>query len=688
MVVNPLLLGRRVQVNGVDVTSALNGDQWLSLNRPKITEDGLFPASGTLILLPVSGYPADFFNPRKNRTQWLQGNPVIIEMDVDGNGLERWFTGFLLQRPATPTDNGAALELSIGDELVLRNTDVPAGDRAQVKLGNQTTRTGIIGNIVQASGWVGSWVGSIPEYPIAYPLPKHQGSYVQQMGAIAASAGYGLYCDRLGNLTAAKFTLMPAPLVTRAYANLPQLRPVDGSDAPAPKVQANVAGLSVEPSPRTDSFVITEQGIVAVSYEPISNGLSITGVSGPNILRGIKKRTTFNEQWSESYKTLTERTTVELPTIDFTDDSVVLEVQEVKEVISQYSLDKTGKLQTKETSVYRGTKYAGQAGLIAEQGGENQPIRISRQLESWTYDGEVPSSQTVENYGLSVDTITSLQRGVSFFSEERLSSTVVTKWEPLNGDRWRKTESTFLPSLEVGDDEGESLEGTTTISVGTQYRPSEPERHIPTHTTEVIDYIGCAEFAGVATEEAEVPNFDFEYGVSEAQAKALAEFHGALLIGRDAGWLCQMELSTEWLNWTPASAVQLTLPDGTIGLFLVEGVNIACSENQAFVTFSCVELGTLGTEIYQRYVGQILDGAPTSQPPPVTTSTALIPPYTPVTFGRLGGRGGFRAIADPSSAPPTLKGRLGGKGGMTGDTPVGIDGGRSGGRGGVKSSVI
>ena len=224
-----------------------------------------------------------------------------------------------------------------------------------------------------------------------------------------------------------------------------------------------------------------------------------------------------------------------------------------------------------------------------------------------------------------------------------------------------QTESNFKPSLELGE-ESVLLEGNTTISVGAQHRPPEPERHIPTDTTEEIDYVGCVEFAGVASEETETPTFEFEYGVSLAQAQQLAELHGAILIGRDTGWVCQLDLTAEWFGWTPASGAQLTLPDGEVALFLIEGANIGLSQNHALVTFSCVELGVLGSE-------------------------ALIPPYVPVSSGRSGVRLGFRAIADPSGAPPDTSTRLGVRLGFNADTPIGIDGRRSGVRLGFKGST-
>jgi hypothetical protein len=291
MTLNSLVLRFRITINSVDVTASARSDGWFTLNSPKFSEDGLFQKRGTITLLPVQGFAANFFSPRKNAIQWARGKSVLVELDFDGS-YTTLFTGFILKKPATPTDQFAPLVISVGCELAYRDRDAVAGDLAGVTLGTSTTRTDIIDNIWTGLNGTGAWSGTMADYPIPYNLPKHTGSYVQQMGDIAASAAYGLYCDRSGALQAAKFSLNPSALETRTNSNS-FLAPVDGSETPAEQVTATVVGREVSATPLTRTIgPLIESGtlLTRLGY----------GLSSTQVVTGTKKETTITETWAAS----------------------------------------------------------------------------------------------------------------------------------------------------------------------------------------------------------------------------------------------------------------------------------------------------------------------------------------------------------------------------------------------------
>lgn len=617
--INALLEGYQVTVGSVDVSAVLSGPQWLNLNYPKISTDGLFGGSGTLSLIPAigAGFAPDFFNPRSNPQQWQRGQAVTIWIEENGI-LERRFSGFVLRDPATPKDGRSPLELAIGDELVFRDIDSPAGDAAGVRLGFYTPRGNIIENIAEHIGWSGGVACSMPEFVIGYPCPKQQGSYVKQMGAIAASAGYGLYCDGAGILRAARFSLSPPPIVSRSFVDC-FLEPVDGSDDPAAKVQAVISGRSLKPTPTENEFLVIEEGTAV--YQ------GVVGIGGDiRYETYISRKTKVTERWSNNYKTRTVTTRVEVPDFDKKafnpqDNEVfTLVLKDITTETERYSSAIDGKMLRKTTQVLTGVSFQpitinGQTRIFGELNG----TKLTKESnEVWTYNGEVPTKHEVHTGPVRPDTLSQ-----------------ITTWEALDNERWRKVETSISRSPTVSG--GVVENATSKTYIGNQYAPTEPSRQVPTNETKELNYQGCAEFGGITSEVSETPIYEFEYGVSDEQAERLAELHGAIRNGRHrSAYECAVEHDAVWSQWTPAAAARITLASGDIGLFLFDGLSINLSENAGTITFGCVNLGTVGQQPYQRPVGRVLNGSPPSPPPPAPTITPVIPPYVPVTRAEHG----------------------------------------------------
>lgn len=600
---NAILEDYRIIVNGQDVSAAISGEQWLSLDFPRFNEDGLYPTTGTLTLLPIQGFAPDFFSPRKNRAQWIRGNAVTIDLKFGDGIWVRTFTGFVLRRPATPTNQSPQLELPIGCELAYRDRDAEAGDNAGVTLGTSTSRTAIVGSIWSAIGGTGAWSGAIPKYPIRYNIPKHTGSYVRQMGEIAATGISGLYCDRSGNLQSAPFSLNPGSYLVERTDNDSFLTPSDGSEPVAREVKAVAVGRTVDDTQLSRTIgPLIETGVLVVK---VGFGISPT----TNVVTGTKKQTTITEAWASDRKSRTITTLVEVPFIVAGADTYPLITQSFTTVTETYSAARDGKLLTRSTTVSRDGKFQGLR-FYPNRTYNGNPLAATdltpsdRVQERWTYNGEVPATYIKEDYDIAIRA-----SGTSANLEEYLQQRLTETYTDLGGGEWLKVvedEQRVFANVDELYPTGDSR-----VFQGPEYAPREPQRHAPIARTEDISYAGQAYYdvAG-ATEEPAI--YEFPYGVSDQQATELAELHGAFLVGRDQSWSVSHELTRAWVeNWNPSAKVKLTLPDGDITANFVDGVNISISAASAIVSYGVAELGVIG-----------IDG------------TSIIPPYTVQVFGR------------------------------------------------------
>lgn len=613
---NALLEGYRLTINGVDCTAAIDGDRWCSLSVPKISETGLYPTTGDLVLLPIQGFATDFFSPRKNRSQWQRGNSVIVEVVFSGV-YERLFTGLILNRPATPTVEQPQLVIPVGCELAYRDREAVAGDRAEVKLGELTDRGEIIRRILSATGFTGSWTGVIPEHPIAYPLPKHTGSYVAQVAAIAASASYGLYCDRLGNINAVKQTLAPEILFSRSSDRC-LLSPLDGSEAPAYEVQATATGRTAEPLDRVKEYEPSlEYGLAGTftsnTVIQSSDSNDTSSSSTTNRYYGTNKRTVITEFYSDDNKKHTLKTRIDVNDFTLLERGIFRLIPSQEEVMTEkYSSGKDGKLIEKTTALY------------------SRPIRLKKLFESWSQFMRRPlieSKRTVETWTYEDNTVSKYQahKYLLFINLNQnsiyLASRTTVTYTELGSGQWRKVvedevlnregQRFLISNLRVLEYFPQLFSRTDKSGtfVGEENRPQEPRRHPPFFTAEEVTYSGAALFGGIG-QTTEPAKYDFDYGVSDAQASELAAYHGAVRVGRDAGWLCTAELHEYWLkNWTPAAGAAIALPDGDIGLFLIDGLSIDLSASYGLISFALVELGTIGAISPGPPDGQVLSYA-------------------------------------------------------------------------------
>jgi hypothetical protein len=104
------------------------------------------------------------------------------------------------------------LRLKIGDAFALYQNNQPKGDASKICLGTNTAKIDVINNLLTAACISPIQPpDTVPGF-LSAPTPRAiEGSYLEQAGAIAASEGYFLYKDSLGNTRARAVPIAPYP---------------------------------------------------------------------------------------------------------------------------------------------------------------------------------------------------------------------------------------------------------------------------------------------------------------------------------------------------------------------------------------------------------------------------------------------------------------------------------------------
>ncbi len=168
---------------------------------------GLFKITGRLTLACINTAP-ESLNPRINQARWCRGQIILVnEINSTGSYVRhRYGWLYILKEPCPPSPKNPKLELEVGCILSLRDYREPSEDQSGIDLGTATTRTTAIGSLLAAAG-INTWIGEVPLYPIAYPLPKERGSYVAQAGEIAYAGLKALQQLNDGTITAVDLRL-------------------------------------------------------------------------------------------------------------------------------------------------------------------------------------------------------------------------------------------------------------------------------------------------------------------------------------------------------------------------------------------------------------------------------------------------------------------------------------------------
>ena len=415
----------------------------------------------------------------------------------------------------------------------------------------------------------------------------------------------------------------------------------DGSETPAYEVNVTAVGRSVEDTQLSRTIgPLIQTGPVKINV--------FTGA----VEIGTYKTTTITETWTSDRKSRSISTLV--TGLDFDIDRNYTLAPRSNTVIAEtYSQAIDGKLLTRTTTVSRDRRFIDARltnSTITYNGStlsSTDLVQDSQTVETWTYDDELPIVYVKEIYSIALK-LDGAARRLELYLKERLTET----YTDLGGGEWLKVvedeERIFLDSVTLYP-RGES--GTFQ---GPDYAPREPSRHAPIAKTEPQNYTGSSTYdvAGSTEEPAE---YEINYGVSDAQALELAEWWGALLVGRDQAWTASHELTRAWVEgWSPSAKVKLTLPDGDIIAALVDGVNISINQAAAFVSYGATELGVIGS-----------------------SGNNIIPPYTQRVNGQVSVVQ-MRGVSNPLAGVPT-EGNVSGRvsvvqvSGISGDYSEGVN---------------
>lgn len=282
-------------IGGLDCSAACIS--WVGADERIEPTRGLISFTGEVELHRPVGFES--LDDRRNN-RWARGQEIILTVaNKSGSLLPPPRGGRLYILEAEYDLETRRLKLKTGDEFALKNNQQPKGDRSKICLGTSVSKTQIINNLLQAA-CISPLIDAVPGFLTA-PSPRLiEGSYLEQAGAIAASEGYFLYKDSLGQ-TRAKAVNVAQPIAAQTVDLVTQAaiyRRVFGQQ-PAQRLIVNGKYTIVERSGDTTT---------TYSYE-LAPAATI-GAEGGNII--IRERWVI-DKFNRGDKTRTIETTVKEP---------------------------------------------------------------------------------------------------------------------------------------------------------------------------------------------------------------------------------------------------------------------------------------------------------------------------------------------------------------------------------------
>lgn len=187
MSINLSIRDYQITIAGLDCTPALVSFQG---SDSKLDEGGLVIFTGTIVLGRPDGFES--LDDRRN-TRWSRGNPILIKIADKSATLRNSPRCSHLHILSSSFDlKTRKLTLQVGDIFALLNFKEGKGDKSGICLGTSASKSEVVSRLLAAAGGP-ALSGAIPGV-LQSPTPRLlEGSYIQQAGAIAASAGCFLY---------------------------------------------------------------------------------------------------------------------------------------------------------------------------------------------------------------------------------------------------------------------------------------------------------------------------------------------------------------------------------------------------------------------------------------------------------------------------------------------------------------
>jgi hypothetical protein len=260
----------QLTVNGADCSKLI---QKFDVADEKVSENGLMLCTGEVILIDGPGSFSESLDSEING-RWARGNLVTLDIANSAGSLARHPRGYLRILSSDYDVFKQVLTIKLGDELVLRRAEQL---HTWVSLGGKTynTVTGQIINGTQSNTSVNvgtfknrdtlinallSRLGlpalsdALTEYPLNYPLTQLEGTVVDQIGAIAAAAGYVIWVDGFGNIRATKMNVAPSTVFATATLGVNEGKYVRDTGIEAPAFVVACTGTAYRVEQAEDSY--------------------------------------------------------------------------------------------------------------------------------------------------------------------------------------------------------------------------------------------------------------------------------------------------------------------------------------------------------------------------------------------------------------------------------------------------
>lgn len=227
-------------------------------------QGGLVTFTGTLVLGCLIGFESidDRINDR-----WARGNPITIKI-ADSSTVPRLpprgGTLFILDSFYDP--NTKKLTIECGDILELLRYREPIGNASKICLGSVASRTLVCNDLLAAAGAPELHEGDSILGSLNAQTPKLlEGSYIDQLGAMAAAAGQIVYVDTAGHIrTKVINPKVTAPIATIAWGKVAGTERVKGERPPC-KIVIKGKTTLVERNGDTTTTTTEERGTVAMA---------------------------------------------------------------------------------------------------------------------------------------------------------------------------------------------------------------------------------------------------------------------------------------------------------------------------------------------------------------------------------------------------------------------------------------
>lgn len=600
----------RLTIGGVDwsdyCTEAIL--QWEELD----LKSGLVKGSGrfTLDVSEIDPLPSY----RKDPDQWAKGTLVLFETV---NSAGAWVTppmGRLRIRvpPKTPSVGNPIIDLECVCVLDLFDFTQPSGDASGVTVGTPRDRDLIIADVL-AQNSLSSSLSSIP-HPLDYPVPKKNGSWVQQAGEIAGAAGHFLYQNNAGAIVNKGVDLDPTAIATITIgANEAEWEPSEGTETPVEKLI--VGGATYAVNSLFGNITVAEKSGTKGNVLPQFSTLTW---ASDNV--GVYERVTIQEgaydPVTKSQSTVTTKEKARIATPAGLSAYNVLESTGFQMIAWEQTTD---------------TNYYGDSGELRKQLCITNQIKTEIIGQAWrneSFDLTLLEKIETDIFYDSALQVTSLrvQRWIPKYKDTGTlvnpfavikESDLISTWTDLGAGKWlfkkEGQELLKIPAsrfvhvvngVQVFDVTliGQSIFGNApTETYIANDGSADPPQTQYLKLNELIEQplTSCVTFSGAESilYGDRTRSITVDYGASKEQLYQFGEKYNALIWGRRFGWRVGTAITDAILSASPLDAVTVIDGSDTYKL-LIDGLTLVFDGQESYAAFNGIEVAYNGSPAF------------------------------------------------------------------------------------------